>query len=543
MTVALDQLLARGAAAFNDARRRGEVARDHTGATLSRLFVGPADFSGLGLVGTEWEDCTVGGADFSGADLSNAYVHGGRLERCNFQGAQLAGATFEAVELVGCDFTGARGLDTLEQLDVRADEVKGLGHATAEPEAAATAFTPGLVAVNELLERELDTRTGDEALWVVYGDWLLSQGDLRGELVARHRSAGTIEGRAAFEAFVGEHTEAVFRECAEYVRAGGQMPELSVEWRHGFVHGATLRADNPERPVDLGELTAKLLPLPVCRFLRRLSLGVRHGATRWGEVQNDYAPVVAALAATPLRDRLRELDLGLQTELFDDAEDVVGGLLPWGDLTALWPLLPRLERLGLRGEGGELGGLELPALRHLSFECWDGESLPIELLHRAPWPRLERLELWDPTAQLDPAALLSAFAQRPLVHLALLRRPRLHDVLAALVASPLLPRLRVVDLRAGALTEDDVRLLEARREPLRHLRLDLSGCDAPGLGDRLSRLPFVALDELPEFDEEHLEAFSGVLDDEAEPEAPDEADAPPAPLADLDIPDENGDDR
>lgn len=543
MTATLDQRLAHGAAAFNDARRRGEVPRDHTGATLSRLFIGHADLSKLVLVGTEWEDCTVGGADFTGADLSNAYVHGGRFERCTFRGAQLGGATLEDVDLVDCDFTGARGLESLEQLGVRADGVLGLGHAPAVLEAAAPVFTPGLVAVNEVLERDLEQRPDDDALWIVYGDWLLAQGDVRGELVARHRAAGTHEGRAAFRAFVGDHVEEVFRECAEYVRAGGQAPELDVEWRRGFVHGATLRADNPERPVNLGELTAKLLPLPVCRFLRRLSLGVRHGATRWGEIQNDYAPVIAALAATPLRARLRELELGLQTEEFDDAGDVADGLLPWGDLTTLWPLVPALERLGLRGEGGELGELELPALRHLSFECWDSDSLPLSTIHRAPWPRLERLVLWDPSARLEPAALLKAFAQRPLTHLGLLRRPRLDDVLAALLASPLLPRLRVVDLRAGVVTEDDVKRLEARSEAFRHLRLDLSGCDAPGLRDRLARLPFVALDDPPAFDEEHLEDFPEDFDDGLEPDVPAEPEEPAAPLADLDIPDENGDDR
>lgn len=545
MTATLDQLLAHGAAAFNDARRRGEVPRDHTGATLSRLFVGHADLSNLILVGSEWDDCTVGGADFSGADLSNAYVHGGRFERCRFQGARLDGATFEALELVDCDFTGARGLETLEQLEVRADAVKGLGHAPTALEPAAPLFTPGLVAVNELLERDLERRADDEALWVVYGDWLLSQGDLRGELVARHRNTGTLEGRAAFDVFVGDHVEEIFRECAEHVRAGGQTPELSVEWRRGFVHGATLRADNPERPVDLGELTAKLLPLPVCRFLRRLSVGVRHGATSWGEIRNDYASVIAALAATPLRDRLRELELGLQTELRDGDLDSEG-LLPWGDLSQLWTLLPQLERLLLRGEGGEVGGLELPALRRLAVECWYSASIPLGAIERAPWPRLERLSLWDPAAGVDPARLLRALARRPLTHLGLLRRPRVDDVLAALLASPLLPRLRVVDLRAGQLTPDDVKLLEARRDAFRHLRLDLSDCEAPGLRDRLARLPFVAFDDPPEFDEDTGEpGFSDDLDDWDEPEPPEDElpDEPPATLADLDIPDENGDDR
>lgn len=280
MAAPLDLLLARGAAGFNEARRRGQVPGDHTGATLTRLFFANADLSGLLLVGSEWEDCTVGGVDFTGADLTNAWVHGGRFERCSFRGAALAGATFEDVDFVDCDFTGATGLDSLEREAARFEATKGLGEGPAARDPAAPTFTPGHVAVDPALEAQLEARPDDDALWLVYGDWLLSQGDVRGELVARHRAAASREGRAAFDAFVADNLDELFRDCADSVRAGGQAPELTVTWRHGFVHAATLRADNPERPWPCPSPASCVASPMACATGRRRTEGPRTATRR-----------------------------------------------------------------------------------------------------------------------------------------------------------------------------------------------------------------------------------------------------------------------
>lgn len=96
------------------------------------------------------------------------------------------------------------------------------------------------------------------------------------------------------------------------------MPELALEWRHGFVVGATLSALNRERAVNLGELAHRLLGLPVCRFLERLSFGLNHEVTHYGERVNDYAPVVNALIAEPNLARLRHLEFGLQEPDIDE---------------------------------------------------------------------------------------------------------------------------------------------------------------------------------------------------------------------------------
>lgn len=500
---AIDKLLAKGSDSFNALRAAGGLAVDHTGATFTRLYFANADLSRLGLVGTEWEDCNVGGVSFDGADLSNAYVHGGRFERCTFRGANLAGATFEDVELVDCDFTGALGLDTLE--------LEGLGATpTRDDEAAEPGFIPGHVASHAQYEADIEANPDDEQRWLVYADWLQAQGDVRGELIARHRSAVSRShregGTETFAAFVDEHLEELFRDCADEVRGGGQTPELRPEWRHGLLSGATLRVENRERPIDLGALATKVLALPIARFLRRLSFGVKHDASTYGENVNDYATVIEALRTAPRAASLEHLELGLQTQYRDEYGDAVP-LRTWGDLSSLWSLVPRLRTLKLKGSGGLLGRIVLPELRHFTLETdYLEDAAAFEEILAARWPNLERLELADLDGGLDEDALLRAIAPLPLTHLAIHGSPRADQVVSALLRSPVLPRLRVLDLREGALSPEGVKLLRERADAFRHLET-LNLTDAVGDHAGLAALgSCVVLDDHREKDE--------VVDDE-----------------------------
>jgi hypothetical protein len=129
----IDELLRSGAREWNKRRSAGEVARDHTAATLKQIFSAGADLSELTLVGTEWEDCELAKVSFRDADLSNAYFHGGVLVDCNFNGANLDGVTFENLKLVRCDFSFAQGLDNIELTAVDTKQVEGLPDPDLEP--------------------------------------------------------------------------------------------------------------------------------------------------------------------------------------------------------------------------------------------------------------------------------------------------------------------------------------------------------------------------------------------------------------------------
>lgn len=132
--VGIEELLKKnGSKHWNQLRKEGKVGLDHTGATFPELFSANADFSGLTLIGSEWEKCDLSKVSFKETDLSNAYFHGGRLQDCDFRGAKLDGATFEKLKLLRCDFTGATGLEELEFDDCDMDRVTGLDGEDAPP--------------------------------------------------------------------------------------------------------------------------------------------------------------------------------------------------------------------------------------------------------------------------------------------------------------------------------------------------------------------------------------------------------------------------
>lgn len=526
----LAQWLAQGTPKFNALRAQGKVPIDQSGSTLSQLFFARADLSKLDLSNAEFDECTVSDSDLRGVDLTGAYVHGGRYERCDFRGAQLAGATFEHVEFVECDFTGALGLDDLEL-----DDVTGLGvvSPTASVLSEEPKFVAGHVAINETLERELDAHPDDAARWLVYADWLQGEGDLRGELITR-------QGKDGFDAFVDEHLEALFGSCADEVRGGGQVPEVVLEWRHGFVHGATLAALNRERVVNLAELLTRLLPLPICRFLKRLSFGLNHEVAQYGERQNDYAPIVAALTSRPELARIEHLEFGLQEPVIDEEFGEREPLHPFGDLSALWPSVPHLKRLRVKGGAGVLGELVLPELREVALQLENHEENLFDEVVAARWPKLERFELWDDGGQVELAPLLHVLEALPLTHLALPFTQQLERLIPLLVGSPLLKRLRVLDLHDARFEGNALEVLRKNAPALKHLqRVDLTGAADAHEEEVLSKLGafFVFRAPVaPEPEEPDSSWYDDFEDSDYEPGIEIEA-----PNADLDIPDEHGD--
>lgn len=521
----LAKLLAAGTAAFNVKRMQGGISNDQSATTLSGLFFARADLSKLDLSNAELEDCTVSDTDFRETDLRGAFIHGGRYERCDFRKAQLEGATLEQVEFIECDFTGATGLDTLEL-----DDVTGLGEAplTAPALEETVRFTPGHFAVNDALEQALDAHPDDEKQWLVYADWLQGEGDLRGELITRQH------GGAGFQSFLDEHLEQLFPGCADELRGGGQIPELALEWRHGFVVGATLSSLNQEREVDLAALVERLLPLPMCRFIRRLSFGLNHGVTQYGERTNTYTPVVEALIKQPRLARIHHLAFGVQEPAIDEEYGETEPLHAWGDLSALWPHVPQLRTLEVKGSAGILGALELPELRSVTLEVEGLEPEVFSEVLAARWPKLERFVLWDQGGVVELEPLLHVLSTVPLTHFGLPFTDQLEALLERLRGSPMLKGLRVLDLHQSVLQGPMLAWLIEHLADFKQLeRLDFTGAVDPHEAEALSRLgDFIVtgvVQELPE----------SPVDEEFE--APEEEEAPPAPNADLDIPDEHGD--
>lgn len=267
-----------------------------------------------------------------------------------------------------------------------------------EPEPA---FHPELVAA---LEADPD----DVAAWAVYADWLTEKGDPRGELISiqLERDAAEEAGREAHHLAAKEHAF-----LSRYRAYFAGTFESGVRFRRGYFDGAEV--------ADLAELDA-LLALESSRFLRELTV-------------LDVASPVDAPATPP-----RPLPRGLQHLVLGTTDDIHRpGRLALGAATAG---LARLASLRVSAPTVSLVGLELPALRELKVQAAGLELGKVSL------PALESLSL--STYGLSGQRSFRSFFERPPEPLrdVALAGEYLGRFLPALLASPVAPRLRSLDL-------------------------------------------------------------------------------------------------
>ena len=327
----------------------------------------------------------------------------------------------------------------------------------------------------------------DPAAWLVYGDWLEEVGDPRGELVAvqaRHaRDPGNPDLLAAQRALFRRHGDALLEGLHEYLTPRGPLgPLLRLSWEFGFIWTANVTA----RGHTLEEYAAGLRALlahPSARFLHALALGA--------PPDNEWRRVLS-IAAEAAERPIRMLFLGDSSAASPDPRPAFA---PLGDLSALWPALPHLRCLELRGGVMTVGRLELPALRELVIETSALQRETVRALCSRRWPHLEKLELWFGdrrcTATLADLELLFDGTLFPsLRHLALRNCAFVDRVCHALAGAKITRQLRVLDLSLGALTDVGAHALLAARPALSNLAiLDVHHhFVAPGAAKAISEL-------------------------------------------------------
>ncbi len=297
----------------------------------------------------------------------------------------------------------------------------------------------------------------------VYADWLLGQGDLRGELAAHG------------PAFLEAHASALLGEVDHTL--GGELRDL--KWSHGFLVGATLKLSHFESTSDLATLTAQFLALPVARFVTELRFGLASF-----ESDNDWTETLAAVANSPRGPAITRLE-------FDDytSEDCEISWTPFGDFSPFWSKLPSLEWLHIRsGAGGTLGPrqkgdvLHLPNLKTFIRESGGLSEGELQSIINAKWPKLERLDVWfgsdgygaEGSVELVQPLLDGRGIER-VTHLGFVNCEFSSELLVATLQSKVLPKLKVLDFSKGILGDADVDVLLKNADRLKHLeRLDLS---------------------------------------------------------------------
>ncbi len=298
---------------------------------------------------------------------------------------------------------------------------------------------------NAALEALIQADPDDIEHFLVYADWLQSQGDPRGELIAmqcaleqppsstERRDELTVTARARVRAFE-EEIRARFGDLV-----GRQN---IVVWRRGFVDHLQIRLPAGSSRATLEQDLALLSQHPSLRLVRRLSLG---------SPSTDYTWAIDLLAEGGWPATLQEIHL-------------TGGTL---DLAALATAFPRLQRLRTFNQRTRFGAA-FPNVRSLDLLDLEVEwSKP----HGEPaWPTLRSLMIRPHLHRMPgwATALLAMPEQLPALE-ELTVWGILGDAFCdQLLTSGLLPKLKRLDL-TNALTQIGFEILCSRAARFRHL--------------------------------------------------------------------------
>lgn len=314
--------------------------------------------------------------------------------------------------------------------------------------------------------------------YLVYGDWLEQRGDPRGALIAIGTELVKNPTHAKMLAAHRDHLAAHPEILGPLV---GCMDMLTdVEWAYGFIRACRVattfeRFDHELPPGQTRALVSDVLRSLLDghgpgRFLRQLTLGMVNF-----DGGNDYEPAIEALAAAP-RPTLRTLYLGDFTR--DQSE------LNWaslGGLHALWPQVPNLRELTLRGGSmKQLGPISLPKLARFTTITGGLDAESLEHIARAAWPELRLLSLQIGLGHQGAATnvrfvepLLAGTTTPKLTSLGILNCGFTEELVDRLVDSPLVAQLTTLDLSMGTLGERGVDVLCAHAERFAHLVLHI----------------------------------------------------------------------
>ena len=181
-----------------------------------------------------------------------------------------------------------------------------------------------------------------------------------------------------------------------------------------------------------------------------------------------------------------------------------------GNVGLLWPLLPNLERMTLKGAGIRLGTPKSNTLRSLIIHTGGLPEAAGASLGKAELPNLEHLEVWFGTSNyggscsaVEVGGILrnKSFAQ--VRSLALANADFADNLAAEVAAAELWPALERLDLSMGTMTDAGAERLLARAKDLARLaHIDLNkNFLSPQMCDRIrAALPNATVDSQKQAD-------------------------------------------
>ncbi len=300
---------------------------------------------------------------------------------------------------------------------------------------------PGEELRDATLEAAILDDPYDAGAYGVYGDWLLTHGDPRGELIAlmlglerKLSEEQTTRTRSQIRRHLLEHSDQFYGRLAKLVGSVHDYEQQVYTWRFGFIHRIATRDPS---------LGLAALEHPSGRFVAELAL------------DNITQHVVTVIMARARRS-LRVLDL--RRGRTDDPEPDERSF----DFAPLIAALPQLRRLTISVPRFELGALSSPVLERAEIRGWELSASCVRSVATAAWPALERLDLQLGNGSARFEDLQPLFARTDLARLTHLKIRGCNftgAVVAALAKSPLAAQLVVLDLTNGTLIDADAAIL------------------------------------------------------------------------------------
>lgn len=346
----------------------------------------------------------------------------------------------------------------------------------------------------------------DDPGYLVFADWLQARGSKWGELVAIQYNAAHAKGkqRAALEsaaaALLAKRGEAL-------VGPAFKHPQTALAWHHGFIERATLGTST-----DPAEILAALQALVAQRAARMIRGVVFHPIPTKFDVHRDWSSSTDSIV-----DPWTNLDALAQALPAHVTHLGFGGwpapaasaylrMPAFSAISARFPTITKLELTGALAE--EPGRLALDALTDLEVRFADADGL--EALRESKLDGLERFSLWlgghancilddvydyedggypdafdgddlealevhdvtSSTSASDLGEMLDALPPT-LSHLGIRSALLDGDMLATLVAHPLVGKLASLDLSGGTLDDAAAKILIGAKKQLARLAIDV----------------------------------------------------------------------
>jgi uncharacterized protein (TIGR02996 family) len=246
------------------------------------------------------------------------------------------------------------------------------------------------------LEEHLRDGPREWSSWLVYGDWLLGQGDVRGELISLEHQHATARLTPKERATLTADIQSFIKKHQATWRAP-PPPGASLQWLHGFVVGLELRWLEGS-----AEATQAFLASPHSRFLTTLAitgLGEEKEVPE-DELDEDGEPIGSAPDKQTLTAVMNAI-LGLDLKRVRTLSFAYFGLRATGakmlaEATGLEQLVQldlRYNQLGNAGVKALAASSRLQGLEALHLQRNDIAAAGAKAVANSQWRHLELLDL------------------------------------------------------------------------------------------------------------------------------------------------------